>query len=149
MSPCKSHLIRPHEFGSVFGVPMQTLANNSCHSLAGSQASGVQVALDRLPFAGLAAPCHHALYAVTAIGPPPRPSPTRLPFLHCPTARRQPERDRDREMEGERERECEEETERNRGRKKENEEVDSDRIISVVCCLRSHIRENLHTEAAV
>ncbi len=48
------------------------------HSLVGSQAAGVQVALDSVPPPGLAGPCAYA--AVTATGTPHRP-PTHLPLL--------------------------------------------------------------------
>lgn len=54
------------------------------HSLVGSQAAGVQVALDSLPPPGLAGPCAYA--AVTATGTPHCP-PTHLPLLQRSTER--------------------------------------------------------------
>lgn len=52
------------------------------NSLAGSQSSGLHVALDGLPPPGLHSFCHHALHAVTAIRTPPIiPMPSCCPLL--------------------------------------------------------------------
>ncbi len=54
------------------------------HSLAKPKASGMHVALDRLPASGLAAPCHHAPNAVTATGPCPSPRASTTPAVTGP-----------------------------------------------------------------
>lgn len=61
------------------------------NSLAGSQSSGLHVALDGLPPPGFHALCHHALHTVSAIRSPSIiPLPSCCPLLtpwHCPTKR--------------------------------------------------------------
>lgn len=54
------------------------------HSLAKPQASGMHVALDRLPAPGLAAPRHHAPHAVAATGPCPSPRASTTPAVTGP-----------------------------------------------------------------
>lgn len=54
------------------------------HSLAKPQASGVHVALDRLPPPRLAAPRHHAANTVTATGPRPSPRASTTPAVAGP-----------------------------------------------------------------
>lgn len=54
------------------------------HSLAKPEASGMHVALDRLPAPGLAAPRHHAPNAVTATGPRPSPRASTTPAVAGP-----------------------------------------------------------------
>lgn len=54
------------------------------HSLAKPQASGMHVALDRLPAPDLAAPRHHAPNAVTATGPCPSPRASTTPAVAGP-----------------------------------------------------------------